>query len=155
MCAAVYPQSSWRRHSFTFKIAATWSVLKIPWVFPWGSSYESTKAVQSIPPGLKLATKVNKSSAMKTYVHGVISPGSSLLWWPLIVSLHLTIHLQACAKVCRHNYEKTRNCHNLCIWFGSCEICIMNRALKCGNFSENVCAHLALLPPNNFSEFDS
>lgn len=107
------------------------------------------------PSGVKI---INKSQQIPRYagvcprghLPGFISPG-----WPLIVSLHLTIHLQACAKVCRHNYEKIRNYHNLCIRFGSREICHMNRALKCGNFSENVCPHLALLPPNNFSEFDS
>lgn len=129
-----FTQSSRRRHSYTFRIVAAWSVLKIPWVFPWGSCYESTRAILSIPPGLKLATKVNKSPAMQAYVHGVICPGSS----------PQDCHLQACAKVCRHDYEKIRNYHNLCIRFDLCEICHMYRALKCGNFSENVCPHLAL-----------
>ena len=73
------------------------------------------------------------------HLSGVITPGM-----PLITSLHFTIDLQACPKVCRRDYEKIRNYHNLCIRFGSCEICHMNRALKCGNFTENVFPHLAL-----------
>lgn len=44
-------------------------------IFHWGSWFESTKAIQSPIPGLKLATKVNKSRAMPADVPRVTAPG--------------------------------------------------------------------------------
>ena len=46
-----------KQHSFIFKLAAAWSVLQIPRVFPRGSCYKSAKEIQSLHPGLKIGSK--------------------------------------------------------------------------------------------------